>query len=118
MISLRTVNGKDLQNSTWIPAGTEPDEEIYFAYSASLRIFGEISSLVQISARLGVKPTNTHRKGGTLRIAGNVRASENSFRSVDNHHLGFCSRGRGTRSTQSHFSPSTTYKSESILPIE
>jgi len=44
-------------------AGEEPDEEIHFAYSATLRIFGEISNLDEITARLGVHPTNTHCKG-------------------------------------------------------
>ncbi len=43
--------------------GTEPDEEMYFAYSASLRIFGDISDLDEITSRLGLEPTNTHRKG-------------------------------------------------------
>ena len=44
-------------------AGEEPDEEIHFAYSATLRIFGEIPNLDEITTRLGVHPTNTHRKG-------------------------------------------------------
>jgi hypothetical protein len=43
--------------------GTEEDEEIYFAYSATLRIFGEISSLEEISAGLDLQPSRTHRKG-------------------------------------------------------
>ena len=43
--------------------GSEPDEEIYFAYSATLRIFGDIADLDEITTRLGFKPTNTHRKG-------------------------------------------------------
>jgi len=44
-------------------AGEEPDEETYFAYSATLRIFGDIPDLAAITSRLGVEPTKTHRKG-------------------------------------------------------
>ena len=43
--------------------GEEPNEESYFAYSATLRIFGNISSLDEISSKLGLTPSNTHRKG-------------------------------------------------------
>ena len=43
--------------------GQEREEELYFAYSASLRIFGEIPNLDEISRALGLKPTSTHRKG-------------------------------------------------------
>jgi hypothetical protein len=46
-------------------AGTEPEEEPYFAYSATLRIFGELPNLGDISATLGFQPTGTHRKGET-----------------------------------------------------
>jgi hypothetical protein len=44
-------------------AGSEPDEKTYFAYSATLRIFGDIPNLEEITTRLGLQPTNTHRKG-------------------------------------------------------
>ena len=54
---------KDFRTIRGLLSGTDPDEEIYFAHSATLRIFGEISSLEEISARLGVQPTSTHRKG-------------------------------------------------------
>ena len=43
--------------------GGEPDEETYFAYSATLRIFGDIPDLDDISIRLHLVPTETHRKG-------------------------------------------------------
>ncbi|MBW3596331.1 MAG: DUF4279 domain-containing protein [Planctomycetes bacterium] len=43
--------------------GKEPDEETYFAYSASLRIFGNIPDLDEITTRLGITPTNAHRRG-------------------------------------------------------
>jgi hypothetical protein len=46
-------------------AGSEPYEKTYFAYSASLRIFGDIPNLEEISSHLGFQPTNTHRKGDT-----------------------------------------------------
>ena len=44
-------------------AGKEREEDTYFAYSASLRIAGEISDLDKISATLGLSPTHSHRKG-------------------------------------------------------
>jgi len=44
-------------------AGKEPEEDTYFAYSATLRIFGDIESMEEISATLGLQPTNSHRKG-------------------------------------------------------
>jgi len=43
--------------------GDEPDEETRFAYSATLRIFGVIPDLGQLSASLGIEPTNVHRQG-------------------------------------------------------
>ena len=43
--------------------GFEPDEEAYFAYSATIRIFGDIPDLDAISSCLDLHPTNTHRKG-------------------------------------------------------
>jgi hypothetical protein len=43
--------------------GSESDEEPYFAYSATLRIFGEIPDFDDISIRLQLVPTRTHRKG-------------------------------------------------------
>jgi hypothetical protein len=44
--------------------GEEPDEPIYFAYSATLRIFGDELPLDEITCALGVQPTRTQRKGG------------------------------------------------------
>lgn len=51
--------------------GAEPDEEVYFAHSATLRIFGDIPDLNAISERLGLQPTESHRRGErrTLRSA-------------------------------------------------
>jgi hypothetical protein len=43
--------------------GWERDEEIYFDYSATLRISGDIPDLDEIGSRLGLEPTHTHRKG-------------------------------------------------------
>lgn len=43
--------------------GEEPDEENYFCFSATLRIHGDNLPFEEISQRLGVKPTRTHRKG-------------------------------------------------------
>ncbi len=39
------------------------NEERYFAYSASLRIFGDIQDLAAITRELGVEPTSVHVKG-------------------------------------------------------
>jgi len=44
-------------------AGTEREEDTFFAYSATLRIAGEISNMDEISATLGLSPTHLHRKG-------------------------------------------------------
>ncbi len=44
-------------------AGAENDEEPYFAFSATLRIFGDIAELDEISKTLGMEPTHTHKKG-------------------------------------------------------
>src|SRR5258706_11662659 len=43
--------------------GDEPDEENYFAYCASLRIFGDQLDFDEISQHLGLTPTTYHRKG-------------------------------------------------------
>ncbi len=43
--------------------GEEPDEETYFAYMASLRIFGNINNLNDITNNLGFEPTSFHKKG-------------------------------------------------------
>jgi hypothetical protein len=43
--------------------GEEPDEPVYFAFSATLRIHGEGLPFAEISSRLGVPPTHSHRKG-------------------------------------------------------
>jgi len=43
--------------------GEKSDEEIYFVYSASLRIFGDIPDLDEITKSLGVIPSSSHRKG-------------------------------------------------------
>jgi hypothetical protein len=43
--------------------GEEPDEPLYFAYSATLRIHGDDLPFEEIRAQLGVEPTSAHRKG-------------------------------------------------------
>jgi hypothetical protein len=43
--------------------GGEPEEETYFAFSATLRISGDIPDLEEVSRWLGLKPTHIHRKG-------------------------------------------------------
>jgi hypothetical protein len=44
-------------------AGKEREEGTYFAYSATLRIWGEISDMDEISTTLGLVPTRSPRKG-------------------------------------------------------
>ena len=43
--------------------GAESSDEKYFAYSATLRVYGAISDFDTISAALGFQPTHVHRKG-------------------------------------------------------
>ncbi len=43
--------------------GDEPDEEIYFANSAALRIFGVLPDLDAITQTLGLNPTQALHKG-------------------------------------------------------
>jgi hypothetical protein len=39
------------------------NEKLYFAHSASLRIFGRIHDLDEMTQGLGIAPTHSHRKG-------------------------------------------------------
>ena len=39
------------------------NDEYYFRYSATLRIFGDIPDLAELTRRLGVSPTHAHRRG-------------------------------------------------------
>jgi Domain of unknown function (DUF4279) len=48
------------------PGDDERHETLYFKYSATLRIFGTIPVLDQITQSLGVTPTHTHRKGDRI----------------------------------------------------
>jgi hypothetical protein len=43
--------------------GQEPDEASYFCFCATLRIHGEDIPFDEITNRLGVQPTYSHRKG-------------------------------------------------------
>ena len=43
--------------------GEEPEEPVYFAYSATLRIHGDGLPFEEIADRLRVQPTYTHRRG-------------------------------------------------------
>jgi hypothetical protein len=47
--------------------GQESDEETYFAYSATLRIFGAIPDLDVITKTLGLVPTQALKKGQLVR---------------------------------------------------
>jgi hypothetical protein len=51
-----------------IPTEKEPetdheDEPVYFAFSASLRIFGDSLAIDEITKKLSLTPTHSHRKG-------------------------------------------------------
>jgi hypothetical protein len=41
----------------------ENSDKIYFAHNATLRIFGNIPDLDEITQALGITPSSTHRKG-------------------------------------------------------
>ncbi|HEU4328418.1 MAG TPA: DUF4279 domain-containing protein [Roseiflexaceae bacterium] len=41
----------------------EADEEPYFCFTATLRIFGERLDLEEITRQMGLEPTGTHHKG-------------------------------------------------------
>ena len=44
----------------------DKNDSLYFAYSASLRIMGEIEDFDAISHAMGLKPTHVHRRGERL----------------------------------------------------
>jgi hypothetical protein len=46
-----------------LTSSEEPAEPIYFAYSATLRIFGRIPDLDELTRHLGVSPSDSHRQG-------------------------------------------------------
>jgi hypothetical protein len=57
---------RDRESDSVLPSGSSgevQEKAIYFAYSATLRIFGNIQDLDEITHRLGVAPTDAHRKG-------------------------------------------------------
>ena len=56
-------HGQDFNALRGFLNGEEPEEEIYFAHSASLRIFGVIPDLSEITRQLGIEPTSSHRCG-------------------------------------------------------
>jgi hypothetical protein len=41
----------------------QKEEPIYYAFSATLRVFGDIENLDEISRMLGIQPTHSHRRG-------------------------------------------------------
>jgi hypothetical protein len=56
-------NKDEFQTLRGFLSGQEPDEQAWFSYSATLRIFGERLDFEEIESNLGVSPTHTHRKG-------------------------------------------------------
>ena len=58
-----TADNEGFRTLRGFRGGEKPDEEIYFAFRASLRLFGAIPDLDEITKRLGVAPTSAHRRG-------------------------------------------------------
>jgi hypothetical protein len=57
-----------MDTSSPLPDKLESNEEsYYFAYSATLRIFGDLPNLDEISTALRLQPTHTHRMGDRKR---------------------------------------------------
>jgi hypothetical protein len=56
-------DNESLSHAAKLSNDEEQAEGIWFAYSASLRIFGEIPDLDEITRHLDVVPTEAHRKG-------------------------------------------------------
>lgn len=44
-------------------SGEEANEPRYFSYSATLRVFGMIPDLDDLTGQLGIKPTHSHHRG-------------------------------------------------------
>ncbi len=56
-------NSESVHTSPERASGEGPVEKTYFEYSATLRIFGTIADLDEITKRLRVTPSGAHRKG-------------------------------------------------------
>lgn len=52
-----------IPDATWILDGKEREDEYFFAYSATLRIAGQIPDMDDITAKLALDPTHSHRMG-------------------------------------------------------
>jgi hypothetical protein len=63
-------SAKDAQMQPNGLGSDEPHETLYFRHSATLRIFGTIPELDEITQNLGVNPTRTHRKGDRIFLHG------------------------------------------------
>lgn len=55
-------DGKRFQTLRGFLDGEEPEEPLYFAYRATLRIFGTIPDLDELTRSLGIAPTHSHRR--------------------------------------------------------
>jgi hypothetical protein len=68
------VSDGDSSNDAQVPpggsGGDRQKEKLYFKHSATLRIFGNIPDLDEITQNLGVTPTHTHRKGDRIFLYG------------------------------------------------
>jgi hypothetical protein len=58
-----TGDNKGFRTLRGFLSGEEPEQTTYFAYRASLRIFGNIADLDEITKQLGIAPTDAHRRG-------------------------------------------------------
>jgi hypothetical protein len=67
--ALKRITIIDMDTQPPLSQGAESnDEKYFFAYSASLRVFGEIQDLDAVSAALGLQPTHVHQKGDRRRV--------------------------------------------------
>lgn len=58
-----TSNNESVHTPQDTSSGEGQEEKVYFKYSASLRIFGTIPDLDEITQSLGVIPSGAYRKG-------------------------------------------------------
>ena len=57
----------------------DADEPPYFAFSATLRIFGEALDLSEITRSMGLLPTRSYKKGDLIGPCGNLYSQDAWF---------------------------------------
>jgi hypothetical protein len=61
----------------------DADEPPYFAFSATLRIFGEALDLSEITRSMGLLPTRSYKKGDLIGPCGNLYSQDAWFYSAE-----------------------------------